>query len=270
MIVARNRRVEAVEIAASGTGETRRLDCDACIFTGHPRRLLPLLPADQLRSAFLRRMGELPETFAPFIIHVTVPSRLIPLGERNTYILGRPGVDATPAIGIMGSGGSELPSSEGAPAESMRSLSVIRMAWENDAGNLVCPGVALARCVDGDGRAAPGRALRYEDFRADLTSKTLERIYSVLPELRGKCRVLESMGPCEFERVSDGWRGSMYGARQELNNRILGPIGPLGGLFLAGQSIVTPGVAGAMVSALVAVGAMIGWDKWWPQVEACR
>lgn len=258
-ILARRRQVHGVETTCQGQGG-RRLEADRCVWTAHPKRLLGVVSSDTVRPTYARRLWQLAETFAPFVLHVSAPAQLAAQRRSNLYLMpdGREWSRGD-VVGIM---------APGAPGAADRvGISILRLAWDNAQEGAVCFGASLGRCRNGHETPRGARAGNYRDWEAEMTATTLERAYEAWPALRGKCRALEVMGPCEFERVSNGWWGSMYGVRHLPGGSGVSPMGPLQGLYLAGQSVVTPGVAGAMISGMLVSGMIAGWGDWWREVR---
>ena len=64
--------------------------------------------------------------------------------------------------------------------------------------------------------------------------------------------------------------GSLYGAGHTAGQFNPAPVTRIPGLWAAGQGVVAPGVLGAVVSAFLACGCVIGHDILRGEVRACR
>ena len=73
--------------------------------------------------------------------------------------------------------------------------------------------------------------------------------------------------PYTFERYTGTPGGSMYGIKQSVNQIKLNSVTQIKGLYLAGQSILMPGVMGGAVSGLLGVSNIVGIEDVWREVK---
>jgi len=109
-----------------------------------------------------------------------------------------------------------------------------------------------------------------EAFKEQATEEALERMEEMFPELKGRYRRIATLSGCRHEKYLGAWQGSIYGCKQNAGDASLGPLGPLRGLYIAGQSANAPGVMGAIISAFLAAMQIVDRRTLWSEVQACR
>jgi all-trans-retinol 13,14-reductase len=111
-----------------------------------------------------------------------------------------------------------------------------------------------------DGTRWKKRGNEYDALKAKLQELILEATYEKLPQLRGKVDYAELSTPLSAKHFSGYQHGELYGLdhspdryRMRLRAKTEIP-----GLYLAGQDLVSCGVAGAMFGGLLAAAAIGG------------
>jgi all-trans-retinol 13,14-reductase len=84
---------------------------------------------------------------------------------------------------------------------------------------------------------------------AKFQDRFTARLEAAFPEFRGAYRIIAVIAPCDLDRLNATWNGSIYGLKCSLDRLGMTPMGPMKELFLAGQSVVAPGIFGTLVSA---------------------
>jgi all-trans-retinol 13,14-reductase len=90
--------------------------------------------------------------------------------------------------------------------------------------------------------------------------RMLDHFVSFYPDLKGRVHVLDFSTPLTLRDYSGSPFGSMYGAKHRIEQYNPFPMTSVKGLYLAGQSIVAPGLLGTIISAFLACGNMLGHD----------
>jgi all-trans-retinol 13,14-reductase len=238
------RRFKAVR-ARGRDGAQLTLEAEAAIVTIHPKRLQALLPSGLSSLPYLKRLAGFADTGASCCFHLAVEAQVARRFTRLRHYFGR---DASGAPALRLSLLPDFGEREGPGGE--RRLAVGFPLWQVDCGP-GCPGRGGRRCAAPDEPA--GGVGDLDRFRPALE----EHIRELLPELVGKYRVLGGFSPCDLERLNGTWKGSLYGLKCSYDRSGLVFIGPVNGVYLAGQSIVAPGVLGAAISAQLAVTALL-------------
>lgn len=225
------------------------IHCSGCVATLHPAKLADMLPQSVFRQSYLRRLQELEETLPAFMLFGKLDNPPPELLDRNYFLLPRMDIDShfrpdTPfaerPIYISASHGSD---------SGRARTGVIILA---DA-----PASEVARWKDSRLGARPPE---YVEFKRDMLARLQERAERHCPELRGMT-MLEGATPLTFRDYAHSQLGGLYGARHKITQNNPLPRTKLKGLYLAGQSIIAPGVLGALISAMVACANVLGADS---------
>jgi all-trans-retinol 13,14-reductase len=106
--------------------------------------------------------------------------------------------------------------------------------------------------------ARPAEYLKFKAAAAEMLRHQLERWY---PALGHRIVRLEAATPLTLRDHARSPHGSLYGVKHcvaQINPQVATRAA---GLYLAGQAVAAPGVLGAMVSALLTCGAILGHDR---------
>jgi len=240
------RRFAGVRLRAHDGVETD-LAADAAIATVHPKRLAALLPERLASGAYLQRVEKLADTAAVCLFNLAVPADVARRFPTARHHFER-AVD-----GSLHHRLSLVPDfSERENARGERRYYAVFPAWSGEHGTGAgCPGRRGRAC------SSPGPSSELESHRPMLE----ERMAQLIPELSGRHRVMDGLTPCDLERLNGTWRGSLYGLKCTQGRLGLSFMGPVQGLFLAGQSIVAPGIFGAATSAHLAAAGLLDYQR---------
>ena len=100
------------------------------------------------------------------------------------------------------------------------------------------------------------RGDEYENLKETFSNELLEYVYKYLPQTKGKIDYHELSTPLSAKHFGAHPQGELYGINHDtkrFNSRMLKPQTPIKGLYLAGQDIVTAGVAGGLMSAVICI-----------------
>ena len=247
-----NARVTAI-LAQKGQGVTglalsdgSTLACDRIFFTGHPRQLEDLLPRGLLRPCYCKRIRDLPDSKKAILLFCEIREQLF-AGE-SLYLL--PELEAPDHLPPASHAQPLLSFFQGRPDRTgRRTLTVISLLPD-----LPHP---------------PLDAISYQRQKAACVEHLRACAEARLPGLKKSWRILAAATPHTFRRYSYGSTGSLYGAAHLKNNLPLLPATRLPGLFLAGQSILLPGMLGSIISAALAAGLAFGHATVLKEFRAC-
>ncbi|MFN8286078.1 MAG: NAD(P)/FAD-dependent oxidoreductase [Chitinophagales bacterium] len=99
----------------------------------------------------------------------------------------------------------------------------------------------------------------YDKKKEEITEKLLAYLYRYIPQTKGKVDYHELSTPLTVQHFAAYQKGEMYGLDHDparFENRYLKPRTPIKNLFLAGQDIVSCGVGGGLMSAVICASAM--------------
>lgn len=253
ILCAERRQFSGVHIRSLADGSMRVLEADACISTIHPKRLLRLIEDHSAFNLFQRRIGNYSDTQAVSVFHLAV-ARDAALKYANNFHVYRRSANNRPKHHL-----TLLPDFSGNQNASSdeRQMTVMMTTWDNE-DNPDCPERLEGHCCDAErlhvGGNPPVAAAYLQRVKDDMAA----RLEMAFPELKGKYRIIDTMTPCHFDRLNASWDGSIYGVKCSLDRMGISTIGPMRGLFLAGQSVTAPGIFGALVSAYLACNRITG------------
>jgi all-trans-retinol 13,14-reductase len=219
-----------------------------CISTVHPRCLLQMVPDQAFRPGYRNRLEALEDSCSAMMVFARLKRPLEILKGANLFLLPHP----------------EFPDPDLDSAVENRLLFVSH-ACQGGEGIpqegmvVICP---FPHTGKGNGsspfnqQGSPG----YQSFKSDMCQRIIEHLQGTCPEFRDQVAVIDCSTPYTLRRFTNSPFGSLYGVKHQIDQVNPLPVTKLKGLVLAGQSIVAPGILGAMVSALVACGAIIGHE----------
>jgi all-trans-retinol 13,14-reductase len=98
----------------------------------------------------------------------------------------------------------------------------------------------------------------YTNYKEEMAEKLCQSIEAVCPELIEKISFTECATALTLRDYSHSPLGSLYGVKHKVGQYNPLPLTKAKGLFLAGQAIAAPGILGAVVSAFLVCGIIIG------------
>ncbi|MBE9504895.1 MAG: NAD(P)/FAD-dependent oxidoreductase [Proteobacteria bacterium] len=244
--VANERRLQGVEIDGDAFLETEN-----CIYTAHPGLLSHILPRGSVKPAYISRLKDLENTFSTFALYLEVDEIPERIANTNMYKL-LPGENELKSDSILAIMSCDPAHHDGRK----KALCVLK-----GAGNLPFGEEAYRN------RKKSGA---YYDYKARETEKAVRQLEDFFPEIKGKFKVVDSATPYTYERYTGTPGGSMYGVKHSVNQIGLNPVTSIVGFYLAGQSILMPGVMGAAISGFLGASKIIGLEKLWKEVQKCR
>jgi all-trans-retinol 13,14-reductase len=109
------------------------------------------------------------------------------------------------------------------------------------------------------GTESAARSESYRAFKALLERNLLAQFRARFPELAECVRVVESSTPISVATYTGAEHGAMFGLQttpRRFMTQALRPRTPVGGLYLAGQDVATPGVIGAAMGGMMAAASI--------------
>lgn len=226
-----HRRVQGVQLES---GED--LISDTVISSLHPWTLAEKLPKDKVRPAFISRLKGLENTFSPFIAFYKLDQIPQKIMESNYYVFQK----EKPYLDVAFMAANQQAEFNGAKA-----LAILKPVSESSFKN-----------------SSNGA---YAAQKKKIQKNITERVLQIFPELKGKLTYLDGATAKTVYRYTRSPEGSIYGAKPSVQQMNLSPQTSVRGLYMSGQSVQS-GVMGAMVSAFMAAGNIIGMDQLRKQV----
>ena len=103
------------------------------------------------------------------------------------------------------------------------------------------------------------RGEEYEAVKEEYSQRLLEELFKLEPQLRDKVDFYELSTPVSTKHFSNYSKGELYGldhSPERFGYEFLRPHTPIKNYYLAGQDIVTAGIAGALFSGVIAASAV--------------
>lgn len=105
----------------------------------------------------------------------------------------------------------------------------------------------------------------YEKLKKDFETSMLNKLYDILPQIKGHVVVTEVSTPLSTKHFSNYQNGEIYGLEhspERFSLQFLRSETKIKGLRLAGQDITTVGVAGAMISGIICATTILKFKTW--------
>ncbi|WP_040368277.1 phytoene desaturase family protein [Paucidesulfovibrio longus] len=113
------------------------------------------------------------------------------------------------------------------------------------------------------------RTKEYSHYKEGLRTRFLDILVRRFPEVAETLEPMDFATPLTFRDFGCLPRGGIYGAEHAAGQYPVLPMTKVEGLVLAGQSVIAPGVLGAVISAYVACGILVGRETLRKEVLAC-
>jgi all-trans-retinol 13,14-reductase len=104
------------------------------------------------------------------------------------------------------------------------------------------------------------RGKEYENMKEDFKEKMLAKLYELFPQIKGHVVCTEVSTPLSTKHFTNYSQGEIYGLEHSPERFKLTSLNPktsIKGLYLAGQDVVTVGIAGAIASGLLCAIAIL-------------
>ncbi|WP_320173230.1 NAD(P)/FAD-dependent oxidoreductase [Maridesulfovibrio sp.] len=222
---------------------------EICIWSAHPASMLNCVEDGVFRPVFRRRISELLETVSALILFGIAETPVEALQGRNIYLWPE-------------SDYSEVLSGRTGMSENAIFLSAGQTLGRDGKQSVT----AIMPCsFDKFGKwqksSLRNRPQGYLDFKAELMAEFAQQVFTRCPELNGQVEFIDAATPLSLRDYCHSPYGSMYGAAHTVSQYNPLPATKIKGLLLAGQSIIAPGVMGAVVSAYLTCGFIYGHEK---------
>jgi all-trans-retinol 13,14-reductase len=104
------------------------------------------------------------------------------------------------------------------------------------------------------------RGAEYEELKASLSERLIEKVYEHAPATRGKVEIAELSTPLTTENFAAHQGGAIYGLSHgpaRFEARWLRPRTPIKGLYLTGADVVSAGLMGALMGGMSCASAIL-------------
>lgn len=248
-----NRRVESIDINDNREVQGVTLDNEefletpSCIWAAHPQSLISATPDSAFRPAFKKRLAALKDT----------TSALVLFGVSDTPI---DMLDGQSIVSWPGTSFKKNLNGNVTPAESILYIS---SAHDPQSGKTAVTAIMPGRFNTFDSWAESSRTKRpaeYKEYKKNVLAEMEQEVFNRFPELQKEVSFIDGATPLTFRDYCATPTGSLYGLRHSNDQFNPAPVTKAKGLTLAGQSIVAPGILGAVISAYLTCGIILGHD----------
>jgi all-trans-retinol 13,14-reductase len=258
------REVKEISLAEGGAvcgvrledGDT--IESGSCISTAHPVKLMAMVQGPMFRPSYTARLKSLDETPSAFILYGESSMELEDLSGSSIYLPPSAGAGSFNVHGPI----EERPfniSSTCRQADGSRKKGFIA----------ICP-ASIDETGEWAGSVPGKRPGSYKEFKKRTAERMLRHIEARCPEFAGKIKCVELSTPLTLRDYTNNPFGSMYGVKHRIDQYNPLPVTRLKGLYLAGQSIISPGILGAMISGFIVCGGILGHDFLHKELWAMR
>ena len=116
--------------------------------------------------------------------------------------------------------------------------------------------------------SSPGKRPKdYIHFKEKISLELQHYIERCLPEFTGNVEFVECATPLTLRDYANSPFGSIYGVKHKVGQYNPMPLTKAKNLYLAGQAVVAPGIMGAVISAFLVCGFIIGHKQLLTQVK---
>ena len=117
-------------------------------------------------------------------------------------------------------------------------------------------------------QSSPGKRPKdYVQFKEKISLELQRYIEHCLPEIKGNVEFVECATPLTLRDFANNPFGSIYGVKHKVGQYNPMPLTKAKNLYLAGQAVVATGIMGAIISAFLVCGFIIGHEQLLTQVQ---
>jgi len=233
----------SVKSVVLSSGE--QLSTQSCVWTAHPGGLAQVTPATAFRPAFKKRLAALEDTVSALILFGVSDTTLPDLTGQNLILW--PGQNFDDNLkGFL------------QPNESIIYLSAAKDLKSGKTTLTAIMPQNFKTYASWKDSCHKNRPTAYKQHKRSMLAVFEKEIFRRVPALRSSVSFIDGATPLTIKDFCATPTGSLYGLRHSVNQFNPAPVTKAKGLTLAGQGIVAPGILGAVVSAYMTCGIILG------------
>lgn len=252
--------VNDIGVSADGTfsGVTlengNKITANHCIWAAHPKSMIQAAPSGALRGPYRQRIETLEETQSALMLFGLSEGQPVELERRNL---------------ILWPGGEFHNKLEGKAA---MAENVIFLFSGQGCKTRKYPVTAMtpasgARFLPWKGSKTGKRPPDYAQDKSQVLDDFMANLNQRCPQVTDKIHFIEGATPLTIRDYCQAPGGGLYGVRHSINQFNPQPLTRIRSLLMCGQSIVAPGILGAVVSAYLACGFILGHESLHRQLQ---
>ena len=242
-------------------------DTDAVVYTGHPYYLIKIVGEGVFTTIFTRHLLTLAETPSAYMMFGVSDTPLLP--DNGSNLLYCPDTDFSnfyrprsdlsngPYL-LMTRPGTGVPEADASGRATGEGRSVLALVVGN-----------IADFAKWKETRSGERGTDYEAYKARKLEQFREGLIKTCPEA-ASVRFIEGATPLTLRDHIHSLQGSIYGRKHTMQQNNPQPATRVPGLWLAGQSIVSPGILGAVISSFLACGYIVGPEALYDELKRDR
>jgi len=240
------------EVAAVRLADGERIEACTILFTGHPKQLLQLCSDGALRPAYRNRVSGLEDTISFCGVAAIVEGLDRPPQCCNSFIYAD--LDTERQYGLH------------TIANSLPPHGVFSSMWPVGDGRHALMALATSDYSEWEAWTSSRTGARPGDYE-DVKRAAAERILAFVKSNgleSARVRLVDCFSPLTLRDYTLTPSGSAYGVKKTmgaLSAARISAVTRVKGLYLAGQSMVLPGVVGTVISSIDACGAIMGHER---------
>ncbi len=222
----------------------------------HPAILIQLLDNKLIRPAYRRRIQELKQTPAAFMVNLVVTPGKVPYRPYNTYWHATGDALAAATSSAIWPQTFAIYNTED-PAHPGYAESVSLLTYMDT--SVTAP---WADTVNHTGKPSLRRS-DYAALKDQLADKMQEQIYNHIPELRGEITARSMATPLTFRDYTHTPEGALYGIMKDVNKPAETTIAVrtrIPNLLQTGQNVNLHGVLGVSITAVATCAELLGME----------
>jgi all-trans-retinol 13,14-reductase len=240
-------RVNGVELA-----DGQVLKCSFVIGAMHPQHLLACLPPRLVRPVYRKRLQGVHETSSACLLFARCKNCVDLLHGSNVYLwdVGQAQQQHFPFDNNM----CYLTAANGINSSGF--MSIVPAYLDQ-----------FSPWVDS---LSGKRPAAYYSKKRIIVAEIMQRFTHALPALHNQIDHCTLATPLTLRDYMHSHNGALYGAQRVVDEYPLQATTRIDGLYLSGQTLVAPGVMGAMISAFNSCGTILGRERLIGELEKCN
>jgi all-trans-retinol 13,14-reductase len=232
-------------VKAIGLEGGEAIECNNCVFTGHPRMLTDMLPAGSLRPVYRGRLLNLEDTSSAIVIYCLSEKVNQESVFHNIILAHKP----FPEMYSLDSGFDDCP------------MFISRSLSDGYVGgiSIICP-CRFEEVRQWDSSRTGQRPGAYREWKKRVTDTIVGVVEQYYNDVMGDLRIIDVATPLTFRDYMNAPGGCLYGAKHKINDMPFMSRTRIKGLYLSGQTIVSAGLMGAMLAGFLSAAAITGED----------
>jgi all-trans-retinol 13,14-reductase len=232
-------------VKAVGLEGGEAVECNNCVFTGHPRMLTDMLPAGSLRPVYRGRLQSLEDTSSAIVIYCLSEKANLDSIFHNIILVHK----SFPKMYSLESGFDDCP------------MFISRSLSDGYVGgiSIICP-CRFEEVRQWDSSRTGQRPVAYCEWKKRVTDTIVGVVKQYYNDVMGDLRIIDVATPLTFRDYMNAPGGCLYGAKHKINDMPFMSRTRIKGLYLSGQAIVSAGLMGAMLAGFLSASAITGED----------